>query len=145
MANQSSQNYSNHVRWDPLFHFFLGPVFFINVLGWAYAFYRRPNIHMGWQFLVSIALVVAVFKIRLYALKVQTRVIRLEERLRLSRVLQEPLRSRIEELTESQLVGLRFASDAELPALAGEALAKNLSIAEIKKHVKSWRADEFRV
>jgi hypothetical protein len=72
-------------------------------------------------------------------------VIRLEERLRLSRVLQEPLRSRIEELTESQLVGLRFASDAELPALAGEALAKNLSIAEIKKHVKSWRADEFRV
>lgn len=145
MAQGSTQTYSNHVRWDVLFHFFLGPVFFINVFGWAYTVYRRPNIHTGWQLVVAIALLVAVFKIRLYALKVQTRVIRLEERLRLSALLQEPLRSRIGELTESQLVALRFASDAEVGGLAAEALNKGLSNAEIKKEIKSWRADGFRV
>lgn len=145
MAQESTQTYATHVRWDPLFHFFLIPVFTINVVGWAVALFRRPNIHMGWQFLVSIALLVAVFKIRLYALKVQTRVIRLEERIRLSSLLQEPLRSRISELTESQLVALRFASDAELSALVGDVLSKNLSSGEIKKQIKSWRGDEFRV
>jgi hypothetical protein len=145
MANQAPQSYANHVRWDPLFHFFLTPVFIINVIGWGYALYRRPNIHMAWLFLFSIALLVLLVKTRLYALKVQTRVIRLEERMRLSSLLQEPLRSRIGELTQSQLVALRFASEAELPTLVGETLNRNLSNAEIKKLIKSWNADEFRV
>jgi hypothetical protein len=87
---------------------------------------------------------VAVFKIRLYALKVQDRLIRLEERLRLAQLLKEPLRSRVDELTEAQLVGLRFAAAPELPALVEKALA-GMTRSDIKKAVTNWRPDYFRV
>jgi Family of unknown function (DUF6526) len=145
MANEAPQNLANHTRWDPMFHFFLIPVFVINAIGYAVMLFRRPSIHQAWLMLVAIALVLLVFKVRFYSLKVQTRLIRLEERLRLSTLLAEPLRSRIGELTESQLVALRFASDAEIPALVGEALNRNLSSAQIKKAITNWRADWFRV
>jgi hypothetical protein len=82
---------------------------------------------------------------RLYALRVQDRVIRLEERLRLQQVLIDPLRSRVPDLTIGQLVALRFASDAELQALAGRALSEKLSKDDLKKAVTSWRPDHFRV
>jgi hypothetical protein len=94
---------------------------------------------------VAIAAFVAIGKIRGYALKVQDRVIRLEERLRLLSVLQEPLRSRIGELTDAQLIGLRFASDAELPSLVQRAIAEQLSRKDIKKSVTNWRPDTARV
>jgi hypothetical protein len=69
----------------------------------------------------------------------------MEERFRLSAILQVPLRSRIGELTDSQLVGLRFASDAELPGLVQRALDEKLSRSDIKKAVTDWRADYSRV
>ncbi len=71
--------------------------------------------------------------------------IRIEERLRLAILLDKPMRARIGELTESQLVGLRFASDAELPALAERALTEKLSRDDIKKAITQWRPDYWRV
>jgi len=145
MANPAPQSFSNHTRYDPLFHFFILPVFAITVIVAIVHLVRRPGLHSAWLVVFIIAALFAVFKIRLYALKVQDRVIRLEERLRLASLLDAALRPRIAEFTESQLVALRFASDAELPALAARALNEKLSALDIKKAVQQWRPDYWRV
>jgi hypothetical protein len=146
MANDpSSQNFSNHTRFDPPFHFFILPVAVASVIMAIMHAYKVPTGLNGWLVVVAIAAFMAAGKTRGYALKLQDRVIRLEERFRLSSVLQEPLRSRISELTDTQLIGLRFASDGELPALVQRALAEQLSRKDIKKSVINWRADTARV
>jgi Family of unknown function (DUF6526) len=145
MANETPQNLSNHTRWDPPFHFFILPVFAISLIVTIVHLVRRPGLHSAWLVVFMVAALFAIFKIRLYALKVQDRVIRLEERLRLATLLDAALRPRISEFTEPQLVALRFASDAELPALAARALNEKLSAPEIKKAVQHWRSDYWRV
>jgi len=141
----AEQDFSHHTRFDPPFHFFILPVFAISLIAVIVHLVRRPGLHSAWMLVFALAAVAAVFKIRLYALKVQDRVIRLEERLRLATLLDPTLRPRIPELTESQLIGLRFASDAELPALAARALNEKLSREDIKKAVQHWRPDNWRV
>lgn len=152
MAETKPQNLANHAKLDPLFHFFLLPIFGLGVVLALVHFFAhlttsdsRDNFHAVLIILLAVALLVAVFKIRLYALKVQDRVIRLEERLRLTQLLPDPLRSRIPELTESQLIALRFASDAEVPKLAQRALNEKLSRKEIKQAIQNWRPDYWRV
>ena len=145
MAEKKPQTYANHTRWDPPFHFFALPVFLLLALAGVVHFIWHPGLHIGIMFVVAVALATAVVKIRLYAVRVQDRVIRLEEQLRLTSLLPEPLRSRIPELTPGQLVGLRFASDAELPGLAQRALSEKLSQADIKKSIQTWRPDYLRV
>jgi Family of unknown function (DUF6526) len=145
MSEKVAQTFSNHVRFDPPFHFFVLPVFAITVIVAIVRLVRHPGLLAAWWVIVALAAVVAVFKIRLYALKVQDRVIRLEERLRLAILVDKPLRAHIVELSESQLAGLRFASDAEVPALAARALSERLSKAEIGKAVSQWRPDYWRV
>ena len=108
MAAQTGQTYRSHTRWDPAFHFFVLPVAGINLVGTIWNLIKNPNLRAGWIVILAIAAVVAVSKVRLYPLKAQDRIIRLEERLRLAQMLQGPLRSRIGDLTEAQLVGLRF-------------------------------------
>jgi hypothetical protein len=146
------QNFANHARWDPPFHFFVLPVMLITIIGAGFHFLRHLNfqkpwdsVHNAWLLIVVIALTVAIAKSRLYALKVQDRVIRLEERLRLASVLQEALRSRIGDITETQLLGLRFASDGELPALVKRCLDEKLSRKDIKKAIVNWRPDYHRI
>ena len=152
MSEKTPQTYANHTRLDPPFHFFLGPVFILAlVLTLIHFFYHlresgmRDNIHSFLLIVLAVAMITLVLKVRLYSLKVQDRVIRLEERLRLTQLLSEPLRSRIPELTEDQLIGLRFASDAELPKLVERALNEKLKRKDIKKAVQNWRPDYWRV
>jgi hypothetical protein len=149
---EKPQTFANHTRFDPLFHFFLIPIFALGlIMSLIHFFYHlresgmHGNIHSFLIILLAVALLILVFKVCLYALRVQDRVIRLEERLRLMQLLQEPLRSRIPELTEGQLIGLRFASDAEVPALVERALKEKLSRGDIKKAIKNWRPDYWRV
>jgi heme/copper-type cytochrome/quinol oxidase subunit 4 len=152
MAENKPQTFANHARWDPLFHFYLGPIFILALILTLIHFFAhithgdvRDQVHAVLLILLAVAFLILVFKTRLYALKVQDRVIRLEERLRLSQLLPEPLRSRIPELTEGQLCGLRFASDAEIPKLVERTLNEKLSRADIKKAIQNWRPDYWRV
>lgn len=141
----TTQNLAHHTKWDPPFHFFIAPVFVINAIYSIVNLVRHPSLELGWTMVVAFGLVFMAFKVRLNSLKVQDRVIRLEERLRLSGLLPEPLRSRIGELTERQLISLRFASDAEIPGLVALTFSNQLSPADIKKSIVNWRADHFRV
>jgi hypothetical protein len=145
MAEKKPQSFANHARFDPLFHFFAIPVFGISVVATVVYLIMHPSLRAGWIFVVSVAALVSVFKIRLYALRNQDRIIRLEERLRLMTLLTEPLRSRIPELTESQLIAIRFACDTEVPACVESALASKLSRADIKKAIQNWRPDYWRI
>ncbi len=145
MASSSQQDFAHHTRWDPLYHFFVIPALFVTTVGFLIVFFKHPNIHTGWMVVLYVALVIWGFKTRMYALKVQDRVIRLEERLRLACVLSDRLRGRIGELSESQLIALRFASDDELEGLAEETMDKKLSAKEIKERIKQWRPDEWRI
>lgn len=145
MAEKKPQSFANHARFDPWFHFFAIPVFGISVVATVVHFIMHPSLRAGWIFVVSVAALVSVFKIRVYALRNQDRLIRLEERLRLMTLLTEPLRSRIPELTESQLIAIRFAGDAEVATCVESALAGKLSRADIKKAIQSWRPDYWRI
>jgi hypothetical protein len=145
MPESAPQSFSNHTRYDPLYHFFILPVFSLLLLASIVRLVMCPGLHSALLVVVVIALSIMAFKLRTYPLKVQDRVISLEERLRLATLLDPALRPRIAEFTESQLVALRFASDAELPALAARALNEKLVAADIKKSIQNWRPDNWRV
>jgi hypothetical protein len=139
------QNYQNHTRYDPPYHFFVLMVALAAVPFSLWSLWKQPGLASVAHVIAGCALVVAVLKIRTYPLKVQDRLIRLEERMRLQQLLPEKTRSRIGELTESQLVALRFASDEELPDLVEKVLAGRMESKEIKKTIRNWRPDNFRV
>src|SRR5713101_10154568 len=145
MTDAVPQNFSNHKRPDPPLHSFPLPVFAVTLIATIIHLVRRPGLHSAWLVVFMVAAIVALFKIRLYTLKVQDRVIRLEERLRLATLLDPALRPRIAEFTEAQLIALSLASDPELPAHAARALNEKLSAPEIKKAVQHWRPDYWRV
>lgn len=140
-----TQNFKNHGKFDPPFHFFLAPVAMAALIWSIVEVIRHPSWMSGVHVLAIFWLVVLMFKVRVYSLKVQDRVIRLEERLRLAAVLPPALQPRIGELTVDQLIGLRFASDAELPGLVEKTLAGNWKRKQIKEAVQNWRADNWRV
>jgi len=143
--SEKAQTYANHRRYDPAFHVFTFGVLAISFLLTVWRTVRNPSFENAWWVVVAAAAIVLFFKVRGYALKVQDRVIRLEERLRLEKLLSEPLRARVGELSKGQLIGLRFASDGEVEGLVKQALEEQMSGEEIKKRISVWRPDEFRV
>lgn len=142
----AEQNFANHGKFYPPFHFFTVPVMGINLI-WSLA--QLWRLGFSWdgleRVLLALGLVVGFLVSRLMVLKVQDRVIRLEERLRYERVLPADLKPRIGEFTVNQLIALRFASDAELPALARKVLDdKVVERKAIKQMVKTWKPDYLR-
>lgn len=143
MANV--QTYKNHTRWLPAFHFFAVPVLLINVLNHLRHLYNDPTRSTAFAAVVAAALLTVAFLARTQALTAQDRLIRLEMRLRLQGLLPADLQARFNELSVSELVGLRFACDAELPDLVRTVLKDHPKQGAIKKLIKQWEADHVRV
>jgi Family of unknown function (DUF6526) len=142
---ESTQTYASHRRWIPTFHFFVLPVLLINVFVAGVHFARNPHAITAWPVVVAIALFIGVFELRGMPLRAQDRVIRIEERARLERVLPSDLRGRAGELTASQLIAIRFAPDDEVPDLVRRALNGELKTQDdIKRAIRNWRADHLR-
>jgi hypothetical protein len=142
----AEQNFSNHTKVFPPFHFFVLPVLLIN-LGFQLYWMKVSWFSYRGLFgvLLALALILGFLSARRFALSVQDRVIRLEERLRYQRLLPSDLQPRIDEFTVVQLVSLRFASDAELPALARKVLDEKIQQRKtIKQLVKNWKPDYLR-
>ena len=145
MAQVKVQNFENHTRVVPPYHMFALPVFLINFVWRLVQLKDGINFASIMNVLLAAAFVVAVLYARLFSLTVQDRVIRLEMRLRMERLLTPDLRSRIPEFTVPQLISLRFAADDELPALARQVLDESLNDRKtIKRRVKNWQADFLR-
>jgi hypothetical protein len=165
---ETTQTRANHKRIDPAFHFFILPVLSLYFLWTLYragylavvilrhrsdfsadAFLHQAVLHYLLpafaQIFIPLALLVLALKTRMYAVKVQDRVIRLEERLRLATLLEEAHRTRLHELTERQLIALRFASDPEAAGLAARAMDEHLDSRQIKDAITIWRPDYWRV
>ena len=145
MAEQT-QTYANHGRYIPAYHFFAVPVLMVNVVVMAIEFVRNPRFLTGWAVVVALALALGMLYLRFMPLRAQDRVIRLEERARLERIVPSDLRGRVGELTPSQLIAIRFAPDDEVADLTRRALNGELKTSkDIKLAIRNWRADHLRV
>ena len=145
MADRRPQSFENHARWVPLYHFGI-PIILLANLVWAVILLARTP---SWPTLLGVLMGLAFFGIylyaRIFALRVQDRLIRLEMQLRLQRILPPELAARTASLVPSQFIALRFASDAELPALVREVLDQKLTDGTaIKRKIRDWQADHFR-
>jgi hypothetical protein len=145
MSKREPQNLKNHGRLDPAYHFVLVFVVLANLIVSIIVVVRHPCFYSAWFVVLSVAAFIALFRMRQYPLKVQDRVIRLEERLRLQALAPAEWHSQIYRLSEDQLIGLRFAADDEVVELAKQALEHNLNRKQIKERIKDWRADAWRV
>lgn len=141
----SEQTYKTHRRFDPAFHFVGFPLLITFFVISVILLRRHPDLATAGQMVLAVLLVLVFFKIRIYSLTVQDRLIRLEETLRMQRLLPDDLKARITELKRGQFVALRFAGDAELAERMREALAEGLGSEAIKKRITTWRGDFFRV
>jgi Family of unknown function (DUF6526) len=145
MSKSQPQSIKNHARFDPPYHFFLALVVLANVIVSIIYAVHHFCFYSAWLVVLSLAAFVALLKMRLYPLKVQDRVIRLEERMRLQALAPSEWHTQIYRLTEDQLIGLRFAADDEVVELAKQALEHNLTRKQIKERIKDWRSDYWRV
>ena len=152
MPDPATQTYATHRRYVPLYHFIAPIILLLNLL-WTfvgiYHFWRfggrYDRVNSIVQVLVAVVLLVLWFYLRSFPLAVQDRLIRHEMRRRLGELLPADQRARIPELTVGQLIGLRFASDEELPALTRKVLDEKIADREaIKRLISNWKADDLR-
>jgi Family of unknown function (DUF6526) len=140
-----TQNFKNHTKLVPAFHFIVLPILVLNVVWSLERVIHNFSFGTIVSLLVSIALLLLAFTARIFALTVQDRVIRLEMRLRMQQLLSPDLQLRIPEFTVDQLVSLRFASDRELPELAQKVLADKVTDRKaIKSMIHDWQPDLLR-
>ncbi len=144
--SEPAQSYKNHAKVIPAFHFFVVPILLANVIWSARIAIQAPTTGSILASATALALITAAFFARFFALKAQDRVIRLEMRMLLRELWPAGLHPKISELTMSQLIALRFASDAELPELAQTVLRDGIiSQKQIKLMIEEWKADHQRV
>jgi hypothetical protein len=142
---ESTQNFENHTRWVPTYHYVLAPIVLINLIWSLYKVVVDFSADRVMALLLAAGFLLLFYHSRQFAKTVQDRVIRLEMRLRLERILPPDLRARINDFTLKQLIALRFASDAELPDLARKVLNENLTDGTaIKRMVRNWQPDLLR-
>ncbi len=145
MSEKAPQNLKNHGRMDPPYHMILFAVLVINLVIAICYLVQHRSVYSMWLVILAIAVFIPFARLRMYPLKVQDRVIRLEERLRLQALAPSEWHTQIYRLTEDQLIGLRFAADDEVVELAKQALEHNLNRKQIKERIREWRPDTFRV
>ena len=146
MAAEKTQSFASHTRWVPAFHMIAFPILAILFFWSAWRVVTGFSVDRLMFLLLTTATLIALFLARIFALTVQDRVIRLEMRLRMAQLLPADLRPRINELTPKQLVGLRFASDEELPDLVRTVLVDGIHDQKaIKRMIRSWQGDHLRV
>jgi hypothetical protein len=148
MPTPRQQSFRKHASTDPAYHYFASAALLVNLIIGIILLVVSLHTQLLlsiWVVILSAVLIIFYIKLRVYPLRVQDRIIRLEERLRLDALLPEPLRKRIPELTEDQLIGLRFASDDEIPTLVELTLDKQLNRKQIKERIQSWRPDHWRI
>ncbi len=142
-----TQSFENHAKTVPAFHFVLLPILLLTFIGSLVNLYHSLDDHTRLYsaaliVVLTFCMIITAFCARVFALMAQDRAIRAEENLRHFAMTGKLLDSR---LTVKQIVGLRFASDAEFVALAAKAANESMSQKDIKQAVKNWRADEYRV
>ena len=144
-AMPGTQTARSHAAWDPLFHFVLIPIFLTNLIVALVRMVREwqphPVLHV-WAAIVAFAILLLCFKVRMYALADQDRIIRLEERIRITTLAPA---TDISQLSTRQLIALRFASDSELPTLVQRTINEALEPKAIKQIITVWRPDLSRI
>ncbi|MBM4183151.1 MAG: hypothetical protein FJ207_02885 [Gemmatimonadetes bacterium] len=141
-----TQSFEHHAKFVPAYHYWMTALLVLPTLWFGFRAASDFSVDRLVFALFAVGVVLAGFLLRFFPLGVQDRLIRLEERLRMERILPPDLRARIPELTTSQLVGLRFASDEELAELVRRVLDQGMTDRkQIKRAVRSWRADHQRI
>jgi hypothetical protein len=146
VSDPPTQSFERHARWVPGYHFVISIILLVNLVWSLYQLVKAFSWPTLLAALMAFAFLGMFYYLRTFALAVQDRLIRLEMRLRLEKLLAADMKARILDLTRDQLIGLRFASDEELPTLFREVLEKHVTARkDVKRLIQNWQADHWRV
>ena len=139
------QNFKNHARMVPGYHYITFLLVVLLLVGAIVNLVKSSSENLysaSLLVLVPVIFLLISFYARAFSLKAQDRAIKAEENFRHYLLTGKPMNS---ELRMRQIIGLRFASDGEFPALAEKAVSEKMSEKEIKKSIVTWKPDYYRV